>query len=65
MHALQHSGSFIAVCGLFIAVRWLLSSCGARAPELMGSVVMAHGLSSCGAWALERMGLVAPHHVGS
>ena len=28
-----------------------LSSRGARAPEHIGSVVVAHGLSSCGAWA--------------
>ena len=42
----------------------LLSSCGTRAPEHAGSVVVAHGFSSCGMWALENVGLVAPRHVG-
>ena len=27
------------------------SCCGARAPGVQASVVVAHGLSSCGAWA--------------
>ena len=39
-------------------MRGLLSSCGAWAPELTGSVVAVHGLSTCGAQALERMGSV-------
>ena len=65
--SLQHAGSFIAACGLFIAVHMHrpLSSCGVWAPERAGSVVVAHGLSGCGVWALECLGLVAPWHVGS
>ena len=40
-------GSFVAVRGLSIVVRRLLSSC-ARAPEHVGSVVVARGLGlSC------------------
>ena len=42
---------FIVALGLFVAVRGLLSSCGARAPELVGSVVVACGHScpaTCG-----------------
>ena len=63
--------------GLFVVARGLLSSCGAWAPECVGSRV--HGLCSCGARAPERVdsslrytgsvavarGLVAPCHVGS
>ena len=41
---MRHAGSFVVASGL-------LSSCGAWAPEHMGSVVVARGLS----W---RMGLV-------
>ena len=53
--------------GLLLAVHGLLSSCGAWAPECVGSVVAARGLSSCGTWALWLwcVGLVAPQHVGS
>ena len=39
---------FVAACGIFIAARGLLSSCGVRAPERVGSVVAARRLSSCG-----------------
>ena len=49
--SLQHAGSFVGIHRLFIAVRGLLSSCGAWAAERMGSVVAAHGLScpaACG-----------------
>ena len=35
----------MAVLGLLVAVRRLLSSCGVWAPERSGSVVVAHGLS--------------------
>ena len=41
---LQHVGSFVVACRL-------LSSCGAQAPERMGSVVVALGLCSCSTWA--------------
>ena len=53
--------SLVVVCG------FSLFSCGAWAPECVGSVVAAHGLSSCGLRArqLQRAGLVAPPHVGS
>ena len=36
---LQHAGSFVAACGLLIAMCSPLSSCGACAPEHVGSVV--------------------------
>ena len=39
---------FVVAHALFVAMHGLLSSCGAWAPECMGSVVVAHGLSSCG-----------------
>ena len=41
----------VAACRIFIAVRGLLSSCGAWTPEHVGSVVVAHRLScptACG-----------------
>ena len=41
-----------------VAAHGLLSSCGAWAPEHMGSIVAARGLSSCGTWALECGGSV-------
>ena len=44
--------------GLFVAACRLLSSCGGRAPDRTGSVVVAGGLSSCGARAPERVGSV-------
>ena len=37
--SLGHAGSFVAARGLFIAALGLLSSCGARAPGRVGSVV--------------------------
>ena len=40
---------FVVVCGLLIAV----ACCGARAPSVRASVVVARGLSS-GSWALEH-----------
>ena len=43
-----------------MSARRLLSNCGARAPEHVGSVVVVHGLISC--WSA---GLGAPRHVGS
>ena len=46
------AGPFVAAHGLFVAVCGLLSSCGAPAPEHMGSVAAVPRLSSCGAWAL-------------
>ena len=48
-------GPFVAVCGL-------LSSCGAQAPDCVGSVVAAHGLSSCGVQAPKHMGSVVVVH---
>ena len=36
--------------GLFVATRSLLSSCGARSPECVGSVVVAHEFSCPAAW---------------
>ena len=48
-----HCGAWASL----IAVCRLLFSC-VRAPEHVGSVVVAHGLSSCGAQALECMGSV-------
>ena len=58
-------GIFIAACGIFRCGTWalvaacgLLSSCGTRALEHVGSVVAAHGLSSCGLWAPEHAGSV-------
>ena len=65
--SLRHAGSFFAACGLFVAARRLVSSCGMWVPEHVGSVV-------CGTQALQlrraaqqlwHMGLVAPWHVGS
>ena len=41
----------VAAHRIFVAVRGLLSSCGARAPEHVGSVVALHRLSSRGTWA--------------
>ena len=41
----QHAGSFVAACRLFVVVFGLLSSCGVRGPEHVGSVV-------CGTQAL-------------
>ena len=41
----------VAACGLFIAARGLLFSCGTWVPECVGSVVAARGLScpaACG-----------------
>ena len=52
------AGSFIVAHRLFVAVRGLLSSCGAWSLELTGSVVAACGLSSCSAQALEHTGSV-------
>ena len=54
--SLRHVGSFVAVCGLFVALRCVgfslvvvcgfsLSSCDVRAPERVGSVVAGHRLS--------------------
>ena len=37
--SLRHEGSFLEVCGLFVVVHGLLSSCGMQVPEPMGSVV--------------------------
>ena len=48
--------------GSFIAVRGLLSTCGARAPERVGSEVAARELSSCGTRAPERIGSVVAEH---
>ena len=48
---LQHVESFVVMRGLFIAAHGLLSSCGLRALECTGSVVVARGLScpaACG-----------------
>ena len=61
--SLRHAGSFVAVCGLFIMARGLLSSCGVQvflslvvvrglcSLRHLGSLVVAHGLScpvACG-----------------
>ena len=47
--------SLVVVCG------FSLSSCGVRAPECMGSVVVACGLSSCGMCsAVVALGLSCP-----
>ena len=63
-------GILIAVGGILTAVASLC--CGARAPGVRASVVVARGFSSCGSRALERRlsscgtrGLVAPQNVGS
>ena len=58
---------FMAALGLSCSMRdlllWLLSSCGAWAPECVGSVAV-WGLSSCGVWAPECVGsLVAAHRL--
>ena len=55
--SLRHAGSFVTACCLFIEALGLqslvvargfsLSSCGARAPGRMGSVVEALEISSC------------------
>ena len=37
----------VAACEIFVVAGGLLSSCGARAPEHVGSIVTACGLSSC------------------
>ena len=60
--SLQHAGSFTAARGLFVVAHGLLSSCGTRAAEHVGSVVVARRLSSCGAWALEHVGSVVAAH---
>ena len=49
--SLQHAGSSAVVRGLLIAGRGRLSSCGVRAPEHAGSIVVAHMLICCGARA--------------
>ena len=52
--------------GSFVAVHRFLSSCGARAPERVGSVVVARRpQSTCGLCSLWHAGLVASRHVGS
>ena len=43
-------GVFVVARGLFVLVRGLLSSCGARAPGCVGSVVVVCGVQSV--WAL-------------
>ena len=43
--SLRPVGSFVGARGLFVAMHGLLSSCGVRVPERVGSVV-------CGMWAL-------------
>ena len=50
--SLRHVGSFVVVCGLFVAACGLLSSCGAQAPESVGSAVVAPWHSSCVVWVL-------------
>ena len=74
-HGIFHCGAWALLqcvgfssCG----TQALLSSCGAWAPECVGSVTATRGLSSCGAWALECEvsvvaihGFVALRHVGS
>ena len=49
---------FVAEHGLFIAVHWLLFSCGARASHCIS-------LSSSGTWALGYVGLAVSSQVGS
>ena len=64
---LRHGGSSLQHVGFSLVVAHGLSSCRARAPERMGSVVVACGLSRCGPCVqqLRHAGLVAPQHVGS
>ena len=51
-----------AACGLFVAVRWLLSSCGAWAAERVGSVFAHSGsiVVVCGLSCPSACGILVP-----